>query len=182
LLRQSNTKKPHDPHELFLDEGISGPALAALLRKAKLSVHEFQKLLPKNKKIPDSRVIQEAAKARYVIVSRDLSMESDWTEEIIQNKAKVIMLTDQEGGPMNWASAIVCGELAWERVLLNHPNEPVIIKINRSGAVQNIAGEKELIERRDHLLTIKITQAKKSGRKANVSRKQASKTKTTPGH
>jgi hypothetical protein len=108
-----------------------------------------------------------------VIVSRDLSMESDWTEEIIRHRAKVIMLTDQEGGPMHWASAIVCGQVAWERVLLNHPNEPVIIKINRSGAVQNIAGEKELIERRDHLLTVKITQAKKSGRKTNILRRQA---------
>lgn len=164
MRRRSNTKKPHDPHELYLDEGISGPALASLLEKAGLAVNEFQRLLPKNKKIPDLRVIEEATEKRYVIVSRDLRMESDWTDDIIRCKAKIIVLSDEEGGPIHWASAIVCGQSAWERALLNHPNEPVIIKIDRTGKVQKIAGEQELIERRDHLLTLRITQAKRSGR------------------
>jgi predicted nuclease of predicted toxin-antitoxin system len=153
---------------LFLDEGISGPALASLLRKAGLPVHEFQKLLPKNKKIPDSRVIQAAANARYVIVSKDLRMESDWTDDIIKHKAKIIVLSDEEGGPMHWASAIVCGQPTWERVLLNHPAEPVIIKINRTGTVQKIAGQRDLTERRDDLLTRKIVQAKRAGRRSKA--------------
>ena len=73
------------------------------------------------------------------------------------------MLLDDQSGPVHWASAIICGQAAWERALLNHQNEPLIIKINRAGTIQKIAGNDDLIARRDQLLTLKIVRAKRSG-------------------
>jgi hypothetical protein len=98
LKRQLNTKKPHDPYALYLDEDVSGPSLASHLRAAGLVVHQYEKLLTKNRKIQDSRVIEVASEAGYVIVTKDTRMESDWTEDIIEHKAKVILLTDDCGG------------------------------------------------------------------------------------
>lgn len=90
-------------------------------------------------------------------------MESVWTEEIITHKAKIILLTDDNGGPIHWAAALICSKGAWVRVLLDHPNEPVTIRLTRIGTIKKVAGDKELRERRDHLLTTRIVQAKRLG-------------------
>jgi hypothetical protein len=164
LKRRSNTKKPHDPHELFLDEGVSGKKFQSLLKQARLTVHLFESLLHKKKKVPDSRVIEVTARAGYVLITTDKRMEAVWTDDIISHKAKVILLTDQDGGPIHWASALIVGRSAWERVLLDHLKEPVTIKLNKFGSVTKIAGEEELRKRHDELLTVRITQAKKTGR------------------
>lgn len=164
MKRRSNTKKPHEPHELFLDEGVSGKKFQSLLKEARLTVHLFESLLHKKKKVPDSRVIEVTAKAGYVLVTTDKRMEAVWTDDIISHKAKVILLTDEDGGPIHWASALIVGQSAWERVLLDHLSEPVTIKLNKFGSVTKIAGEAELRKRRDALLTVRITQAKRAGK------------------
>lgn len=164
MKRRSTTKQPHDPHELYLDEGVSGPTFASLLTKAQIPVHQFQKLLPKNKKVPDSRVIEAASEARYVIVSTDSRMESVWTDDLITHKAKVILLTDDAGGPIHWAAALICSRSSWVRVLLDHPDEAVIIRLTRTGAIKKVVGDQELRHRRDQLLTVRIVQAKRSGK------------------
>lgn len=161
MKRRSTTKPPHDPHELFLDEGISGPALASLLRQGRIVVHEFEKLLKKNKKIPDNAVIEATAGANYVLVTKDKRMETDWTEEIIAHKSRIILLTDEEGGPIHWAAALICGQVTWERALLDHPHKPMIVRINRAGQLINIAGEVDLRDRRDHVLTARVSRQRR---------------------
>ena len=89
-------------------------------------------------------------------------MESDWTDDIIRHKAKVILLTDDEGGPANWMAALACGAASWTRALLDHPNEPLTMRLNRTGNITRIAGEQELRARRDQLLTGRIVRNKKS--------------------
>lgn len=133
MKRRSNTKPPHDPHVLYLDEDTSGDRFASLLRHAKLSVQLFESLLPKNKKTPDATVIERAARSNYVLVTTDKRMESDWIEDIILNKARVILLTDDDGGPIHWASALICSESRWSRVLLDHPGVPITIRVERAG-------------------------------------------------
>lgn len=167
MKRRSDTKKPthkpHDPHPLFLDEDISGKAFASFLTQARILVHQYEKLLPRNKKIPDARVIKEAAKAGFVLITTDRRMESDWTEDIITNKAKVMLLTDNDGGPIHWAAALIAGEATWRRALLDNLGVPLVLRINRAGTITKLIGEVELRERRDHLLTAKIVRAKKLG-------------------
>jgi hypothetical protein len=167
LKRRSGTKKPtnkpHDPHELYLDEDVSGKAFASLLGQAKIIVHQYEKLLPRNKKIPDATVIKRASKARFVLVTADKRMESVWTDDIVAFSAKVILLMDEDGGPIHWASALVAGENGWRRALLDNLVEPVVIKIGRTGTIIKLVGPEELRKRRDHIMTAKIVRAKKLG-------------------
>jgi len=164
LKRRSNTKRSHDPHELYLDEGVSGPKFAELLSEARLTVHSFQSLLPRNKKVSDARVIAAASEMGYVIVTTDKRMESAWTDEMIVSRARVILLTADDGGPIDWLSALVVSKNAWQRALLDHPGEPLVIKIARSGKVESIVGADDLKKRRNQLLTVRITKAKQAGR------------------
>lgn len=163
MKRRSNTKLPHDPHILYLDEDVSGPKFESLLIQARISVQNYETLLQRKKKIPDDHVIAVAAKANLVLVTTDKKMETEWIEDIIANQAKVILLTDDSGGPIHWASALICGEAAWVRVLLNYPRGPLTIRINRSGSVTKITGESELRKRGTDLLQAKIVRAKRSG-------------------
>lgn len=163
MTRRSNTKLPHDPHTLYLDEDVSGQRFESLLIQAQISVQNYETLLPRNKKVPDGQVIAVAAKANVVLVTTDKRMETEWIEDIVDHNAKVILLTDDSGGPIHWASALICGEAAWVRVLLNYPREPLTIKINRSGLVAKVTGEEELRRRCAKLLQAKIVRAKRLG-------------------
>jgi hypothetical protein len=100
-------------------------------------------------------------------------MESVWTEEIITHKAKIIVLTDEEGGPLHWAAALICSRSTWTRVLLDHPNDPVTIRITQAGTIKKVTGAEELRKRRDQLLTTRIVQAKRSGEDVRALRKPA---------
>jgi hypothetical protein len=161
LRRPSNTKRPLNPHSLYLDEGISGNALASLLKKAKLVVFEYEELLERNKKIPDDMVLMRAVEAGYVLVSKDGNMESDELEHIIEHRTRVIFLDDQEGGPVSWAAALICAETAYERVLLNNPIGPLVIHISRMGTIRAVVGEEELRRRYNRILTVRITRKKR---------------------
>jgi hypothetical protein len=73
-----------------LDEGLSGPAFASLLKRAGMFVFEYEGLLEKNKKIPDGDVLRRAVKSNFVLVSKDTSMEwDDGLEDIISARARV---------------------------------------------------------------------------------------------
>jgi hypothetical protein len=147
-----------------LDEGVSGKRLPSLLEEAKLPFHIFESLFPKNKRVPDPLVIEAASAARYIIVSTDKRMETVWMDDLIRHKAKVILLIDQDSGPIHWAVALIAGQSAWERALLDHPNDALIIKLSRSGKVKDIVSEEELKQRLDDIMTVKITQAKQAGK------------------
>jgi hypothetical protein len=119
--------------------------------------------LPRNKKIPDARVIETSSGAGYVLVTTDRRMESEWIEDIILYKAKVMLLTDEQGGPIHWAAALIVGEQSWRRALLDNPAGPLVIRISKAGVITKLTGEEELRSRRDHLLTARIVRAKKFG-------------------
>ncbi len=161
MKRRSNTKAPHDPHVLYLDEDVSGKVFASYLTEANLVVRQYETLLRKKSKTPDSTVIEQASKANWVLVTTDKRMESEWTDDIIACRAKVILLTDSQGGPINWAAALICGRTAWVRTLLDHPTEPLTMKVNSGGSVIKFAGAEELIKRRDRILTSAIIRSKK---------------------
>ena len=155
---------------LYLDEDTSGDKFVSHLMEAGIVVQPFESLLKKNKKTPDSNVIERATGANYVLVTTDRRMETEWIDDIIRCKAKVILLTDDHGGPIHWTAALVCSETRWRRVLLDNPNAPVSIRIDRTGNITKIAGASDLVQRRDHLLTASIVRAKRHGMKhTNVS-------------
>lgn len=163
MKRRSITKQPHDPHVLFLDEVTSGRKFLSFLAQARVPAQAFETLLRRNKKMPDSTVIEQCANNGYVLVTTDRRMESDWIEDIVKHKAKIIILTDDEGGPIHWTSALVSSEKRWRRILLDHPDDPITIRIERSGNITKVAGAEELLQRRDRLLTINITKSKRHG-------------------
>lgn len=158
---------------LYLDEDTSGPEFASLLGKGRLSAREYQVLLPRNKKTPDSTVIASAAKEKYILVTTDKRLETDWIDDIVTNKAQIILLTDDDGGPMHWASALIVSENRWTRILLDNPHSPLVIRIDRAGNIVKLIGESELCERRDQLLTASIVRRKRHRTLANADAKQA---------
>jgi hypothetical protein len=150
---------------LYLDEDTSGNKFVSRLREARIPVQPFESLLRKNKKTPDSSVIERAAGAGYVLVTTDKRMESDWIDDIIRCRAKIILLTDDHGGPIHWTAALVCSQARWRRVLLDHPSDPVTIRIDAAGNIVKVAGSARLLERREHLLTASIARSKRHGAK-----------------
>ncbi len=88
MKRRSNTKQPHDPHELYLDEDISGPKLASLLKQGQLIVHQYETRLRRHKKTPDEDVIRVCSESNYVPVTTDKCMESDWIDDMVKHKAR----------------------------------------------------------------------------------------------
>jgi hypothetical protein len=134
-----------------------------------MTVHQYEKLLPRNKKIPDAIVIKATSEARFVLITGDKRMESVWTEDIVAHSAKVILLTDEHGGPIHWASALIAGEDSWRRALLDHLKDPIVIKINRKGTIIKFVGPEELRIHCDHLMTARIVRAKKLGNIVNLS-------------
>jgi hypothetical protein len=75
---------------------------------------------------------------------------------------KSFLLTDGEGGPIHWASALVAGENDW-RALLDNLTEPLVIKISPAGTIIRFVGPNELRTHRDHLMTARIVRAKRLG-------------------
>ncbi len=87
-------------------------------------------------------------------------MEVDWIEDIVANKARVLVLTDQYGNATHWASSLIASAAKWERALLDHPIGPLIIRINRAG-VGRIDGRDALLKLLEKMKTIKIVRAKR---------------------
>jgi predicted nuclease of predicted toxin-antitoxin system len=73
---------------LYLDEDISGKKFATLLEQAHIPTRQYETLLVRNKKIADSKVIEVASAAGFVIVTADKRMEAEWIEDIIIHKSK----------------------------------------------------------------------------------------------
>jgi hypothetical protein len=151
-----------DSLTLCLDEDISGEKLLRLLRDAGIQVFLYESLgLERGKKIPDDTVIARARELGYVLLTADQSIEKESIDFICRYEARIIILTDTEGGLPNWAAAVICSHDACTRIFLNQPSGPVIIKVNRSGAITKFRGEEEIKKRRDQILTASIARAKR---------------------
>jgi hypothetical protein len=137
--------------------------MASRLLEANISVRQYETLLARNKKIPDASVIARASEANYVLVTKDKRMETEWIDEIIRCNAKIILLTDDEGGPIHWASALICSRTRWTRALLDNHNKPVAIRIDGSGMITKVVGQQELMDRRECLLTARMARSKRHG-------------------
>jgi hypothetical protein len=133
-----------------------------MLRKARICVFQYEALLKKNQKIPDGEVLKRASESGFVLVTKDMSMEwDDGLDDIIAHRARVIFITDQQGGPTHWAAALICSARAWNKVLLDNPLGPLTISINCDGAIKKVTGEEELRQRRNKLLTAKLSRGKR---------------------
>ncbi len=163
MKRRSNTKKPHDPHSFYLDEGLSSPDIAKLMKDAGMSVFQYELLFARNQKIPDDVVIEKAHTSRLILTTKDEAMEREWIGTVIATKARMVLLTDGTGGITNLAAALICAHPAIERILLDTPDGPLIIKVNRSGDVTKIRGEVELQERWKHLFQAAMVRSKRHG-------------------
>lgn len=122
---------------------------------------EFETLLEKNRGFLDETVLKRVVEAGYVLISKDGNMESDELDHIIETRARVIFLEDTDGGPVSWAAALICGQNAFERVLLSNPTGPLTIHLSREGRVKSIIGEQDLRMRYDRILTARISRAKR---------------------
>lgn len=74
-----------------------------------------------------------------------------------------MLLTDDRGGPIHWAAALIAGEASWRRVFLDNPFAPTVVRINRTGTMTKITTEAELRGRRQQLTTARIVRSKKLG-------------------
>jgi len=146
-----------------LDEGLSSPDIAKLMKEAGMSVFQYELLCERNKKIPDDEVIARAHKSRLILTTKDEAMEREWIGNVIAIRARMVLLTDGSGGIANLAAALICAHPAIERLLLDNPEGPLIIKVNRSGVVTRIRGEVELQNRWNHLFQAAMVRAKKHG-------------------
>jgi len=90
-------------------------------------------------------------------------MEREWIGSVISAKARMILLTDGEGGIVHLAAALICAHDVIERLLLDNPTGPLIIKVNSHGDVTKIRGDAELRKRWDQLFQASVIRAKRSG-------------------
>jgi predicted nuclease of predicted toxin-antitoxin system len=162
LKPRSNSKKPHDPFEFVLDEGLSGDRLHKLLTNAKFVVFHYEKLaLGKNKRVPDETVLEAAYTRGYVLISKDKAMDHDEIEAIIKNRGRVVILTDKTGGVLEFAAALIAAKAKLDRSLLDSLHEPVVIRLNHDASVQRVRGADELRERYRKFLSGRIARIKR---------------------
>ena len=128
-----------------------------------MSVFQYELLFFRNQKIPDDAIIEKAHASRLILITKDEAMEREWIGTVITAKARMVLLTDGTGGITNLAAALICAHPAIEKILLDNPDGPMIIKVNRSGDVTKIRGEVELLERWNHLFQAAIVRAKRHG-------------------
>ena len=139
--------------------------MLGLLRDAGLAVQEYESLLIKNQKTPDDTVLKSATSAGYVIVTKDGAMDTDELEFILAHKARVIVLTDKTGGVPHFAAALICASEKVERLLLDCPVGPLVVRLSRDGAITKIRGAQELTERYNRTLTARIARGKRISQK-----------------
>jgi hypothetical protein len=124
-------------------------------------VFVYETLFEKNRKIPDGQIIERSCQSGFILVTKDESMESEWIEDIIAHKARVILLTDGYGNVMNWAASLIASEKVWHRALLDHPFGPLVIRINREG-VQRIDYAESLSKLCQRRKTARIVRSKRN--------------------
>jgi hypothetical protein len=163
LKRRSNTKGQHSPHSYFLDEGLSSHDIAALMKDAGMSVFQYELLFERHKKISDDEVIARTKASGLILATKDEAMEREWIGSIIAARARMILLTDGTGGIANLAAALICAHDRIQKILLDNPEGPLIIKVNRHGDVSRIRGEAELKERYRRLFQAALVRSKKLG-------------------
>jgi hypothetical protein len=155
------SKQPHDPFQFVLDEGLSGDRLHKLLLSGRFIAFQYEHLgLKKNDRTPDEMVL-EACSRGHVLISKDKRMHRDEIESIIRHNGKLIVLTDSEGGVMEFASALVAAKSKIERALLNSLHDPIVIRLNHDASINNIRGADELRQRYQQFVTGRIRRVKK---------------------
>lgn len=160
-MRQLLLTRLPDPPPYYLDESLSGPGLRERLEEAGIATFEYERLLARGS-VPDGTVFRVAAEAGYVVIAKDLAMEADELEAIIQHKTRLILLVDKTGGVFNWIASLVC---SYEKCCeaFNGCTGPLVIRVSKNGAITKIRGEQELRSRYNRWLTARIARAKKLG-------------------
>lgn len=136
-----------------------------LLKKAKLSVFEYDHLLTKGQSVPDDVVLDAATKAGFVLITKDSSMEDDWIQAIIEKRARVIRVREPEeedgANVTRVAAAIICSNQACHKILLENLNGPLVIRVNSTGEITKVLREQELRAHSNRLLTGRIVRGKR---------------------
>ena len=133
------------------------------MRDAGISVFQYELYFQRNQKIPDDAVIKKAHESRLILITKDEAMEREWIGTVISAKARMVLLTDGTGGIASLAAAFICAHPSIERILLDNPQGPLVIKVNRSGDITKIRGESELTARWNHLFQAAVVRSKKHG-------------------
>jgi predicted nuclease of predicted toxin-antitoxin system len=165
LKPRSDTRKPYNPHTFFLDEGLSGPRLCKLLADAGIVSVEYESLLPRNERTPDESVFAVARAYNHVVLTKDKAMERDEIESIVFHAARLIILTDKVGGVPHFAAAIICARQQIERILLETPVGPLVIRLSSEGKIVKIRGAAELQERYAQFVKAQISRGRKIEKK-----------------
>jgi hypothetical protein len=140
---------------------LSGPHLAELLTKSLIPVREFEFLLQKHQKTPDSEVLEKASAAGLILLTKDESMESDFIEEIVRFRARVLALQMPAGNVYRMHAAVTASSHKWERILLSNPVGPLVIRIREDGSIGLVRKEAELREILDRVLTARKASQKR---------------------
>ncbi len=75
------------------------------------------------------------------------------------------MLTDKDGGVLEFAAALIAAKIKIERALLDSLHEAVVIRINRDASITRICGADELRRKYEKFLSGRIARVKRIERK-----------------
>jgi hypothetical protein len=134
--------------------------MAAFLSDAGWSIERHHKYFVDD--VDDDVWIADVAARGWTILTADRRLAKDYIDVIIESKAKVVLLADNNSGRVLWSAALVVGQ--WNIHQVVHAGEgPVIMSVMRSGSVVRVRRKAELEAESVELRTKAITRAKKMG-------------------
>lgn len=138
---------PKFGHVLFIDRSLASKRLPQILVKMGFEVEIHKDYFVED--LEDDKWIPEVASRKWVILSGDkrLAVEPLNKKAVCDSKSQVLLVTDSNSLPEQWAASIIVGRYRIQELLDKHPG-PSFIKIGKQA--------------RDHVQVVKehITEAK----------------------
>lgn len=134
--KQSNTWKLLEArYPLFLDKNQGNKKLPQMLREVGLRVECHSEHFPDEKVIPDPEWIQLCGLKGWIVVTGDKAIEHDPInrQAVIDSKAKVVMLEENNSRAIEWASAITVSRKELLRIVDEKPG-PFIVSLRKESA------------------------------------------------
>ena len=96
----------------------------------------------------------------WVILTADTRIEREHLESVIQNRCRVVLLTDNTSGAVQWTAAVI---RALEQIsdYLRNCHRPSIVRVSKLGDITRLRGPVELQSRLDKFKRHRIIRGKR---------------------
>ena len=145
----SNTSGPPKfGHILFIDRSLASKRLPQILERMGFEVEIHKTYFVHD--LDDDKWIPEVSARKWVILSGDKRLASELpnVEAIRANKSQVVLVTDSNSLPEQWAASMIVGRTKIQELLDKNPG-PVFIKVGKQA--------------KDHVQVVKDHLFKKAG-------------------